>query len=269
MRKSCGTWLNKLIGDEEVKRLYLEEDMSIKEIANKYGVDHSGVLKYLHRLKIPLKPIKHKYHTDNECFSNPNLANSYWAGVIAADGCISERDHAVILVCKSTDISLLEELKKFTKCEVPILRQERISNGNHQWYDRLVIYSQDIVDDLSKNWNITPRKTLTLEAPPVTNNNALAYIIGYIDGDGCIRYHLDKRYNEKYLSIEIAGTFNVLNWISEIIEPIIGQKSTVKKVKDKNCYILKITGKYAELLKARLIQIPLDFRLSRKWNISK
>lgn len=269
MTKHCGTTLKNLIGDEEVKKLYLDKDLSIKQIAEQYNCDDSSISKYLHRLGIKLKPRKHIYYTNNEYFSIPNIQNSYWAGYIAADGCITERDHGVVLCCKRDDRIILETIKKHTNCEVPILDEEKINFNKLKQYSRLTIYSQQIVDDLLKYWNITPRKTLTLQPPKyyMKNDLALAFIIGYIDGDGCIRYAPDKKYNTKYLEISMAGTKEVLEWIAKIISNITNNQHTVSKIKKKNCHILKIHCKYAELLKDQLKQIPLDFKLSRKWDI--
>lgn len=39
-----------------------------------------------------------KYSIDQSYFHEPNVANSYWAGFIAADGCVGSRDRALIIM---------------------------------------------------------------------------------------------------------------------------------------------------------------------------
>jgi hypothetical protein len=119
---------------------------------------------------------------DENFFSVPNILNSYWAGFIAADGCIrGYHDHYLSLGLSKKDISHLEKFK----------RDLRLSN-KITIYDKhnsciTGLSSNKICDDLKNNFNITPRKSKTLKPPNIKNKtNILSFIAGYIDGDGSV-----------------------------------------------------------------------------------
>ena len=145
-------------------------------------------------------------------FVQPSLENCYWAGFIAADGCIidSERGQRQLLIfLKSTDRPHLEVFKS-------TIGGGSIYNGSN--HDRRTgktyyscyyrVFSNKVCDDLAENFGVLPRKSLTHEPPELEGDLARAFIAGYIDGDGC--YWLDKGYPR----IRIRGTKEVLHWIS-------------------------------------------------------
>lgn len=146
-------------------------------------------------------------------FEKVNLLNSYWAGLFAADGCIYERGNSkrFSLTFKESDKILLERLKKDLQYKGNIT-YFKYDNPNYEARVSLCFTNNKICSDLKKNFNITSKKTLTLNPPEIKDINALSYIVGYIDGDGCIsRYR-----NNKYLKVKILGTKELLLWIKNI-----------------------------------------------------
>jgi len=68
----------------------------------------------------------------------------------------------------------------------------------------VTIYSDDICEDLDKNFRILPRKTLKLDFPKnLPEMYYKDYIRGYIDGDGTLSYFKDKTSNR--FSLSYAG----------------------------------------------------------------
>ena len=90
----------------------------------------------------------------------------------------------------------------------------------------LDITSQKISDDLYKNFNITPRKSLTLLPPNLSDTNLIdAFICGYIDGDGCICMCKNNVRNiQDSLVISTVGTQEIVSWIKERFSQILGKE---------------------------------------------
>ena len=147
-------------------------------------------------------------------FSEPNLENSYWAGFIAADGCILDKQRGQLTLSiglKSTDREHLIKL------------QSVIGAGGiyeHDHYDKRVnkirrrvdylLPSDVICKDLMDNFNIYPRKSLTHEPPDLEGSLAHAFIAGYIDGDG---YYGGGNNRPNFY---IVGTADFLSWIAAV-----------------------------------------------------
>ncbi len=153
-------------------------------------------------MKKVIKKDRRRFIPIEDYFSNPNTERSaYWAGFIAADGCIvdyTNRQHTVKIGLSNIDTSHLEKLN----IGIPV-RLYR----NECWVE---IPSNKIVKDLLK-YNITPRKSLTLLFPTNIRNKYIHHFIrGYIDGDGCMSKHSNPKAKNK-LRIRILGTEIFLN----------------------------------------------------------
>ena len=213
-----------------------------------------------------------KYTYNEEFFKTPTEENCYVAGLIASDGCLykdnSCKNYIFKLAFKESDKYLLEEFRLSVKYDGNIgyykqntcpMSQIRISGIQNNW-----------LLDLNQHWNITPRKSLTLKPPNITDINlCLAYIIGYIDGDGSICIFNIKQQNKKIISLSIEGTFEVLNWISQILSNLEDKKYKLLipyKRKDRNTYELSYNKQRAYKLLHHLNKIQVPFKLKRKWN---
>ena len=185
---------------------------------------------------------------NDNSFSKKTMLSCYWAGFIAADGCISNNELRVCL--SKTDLNHLIKLKFFLKSLSKITCSKTTTNVY------ISCNSKKIVKNLYDIYNITPRKSLTLKSPNnLTYLQSLAYIIGYIDGDGCISY------NGKYIRLRIMGTINTLEWINFILKrkskPVTHCKSKI--------FIISFKKLYAQNLYkiAKQYKLPI---LDRKWN---
>ncbi len=155
-----------------------------------------------------------KYSVNKEYFSVPNIENSYWAGFIAADGCISDKNNVSIGLKREDE----KQLEMFIKCTE---FTGSITRGIHREkfpYSRITICGvPEWANDLKKHYSLTPRKSLTL-CPP---NNldvhlSFAFIKGYIDGDGSILVTKKQRSYPIYFCV--LGTEHVLNWMKTLFD---------------------------------------------------
>lgn len=211
-----------------------------------------------------------KYSFDSNFFKKPNLLNSYWAGFIAADGCILDYSNSIQITLKSSDGRHLKRFKEDVEFDGKLCYHDNHKN------ERTTIslsHANKLIKDLEDNFNIVPRKTLILKPPYLSLKNSLAYIIGYFDGDGTTTYCRPKYKGrrKKYLSIGLVGTYEVLEWIKNILDYLFefkckAHESNVCKVTNKNIYCYYIRGKRAERIHKCLRKINVP-KLKRKWDV--
>jgi hypothetical protein len=195
--------------------------------------------------------------------NNLTIKSCYWAGFIAADGCINTGRNSEVLSIKisNKDYHLLENFLIDTECSNKILK----CKGQDQ--SRLVIRSKQWIKDLKEVFNLGPNKSMTYTFPNLVDEELIkAFIIGYIDGDGSICF-IGK---DKYLKLSVCGTSEFLNWmkyyIDKWIEPSKARKSiTYNKKGTYNVCEYVVYGKRALRVINLLKEIPIQ-KLERKWN---
>ena len=191
-----------------------------------------------------------KYSANTEFFSTPNIINSYWAGFIAADGCVSDGGRLSIGLAV-VDVAHLDRL-----C------LDLDYTGGVKMYGagpKLTVHSKKIVRDLKDNFNITPRKSTTLKPPNINGGLAMAYICGVIDGDGSI---------SSKPRITIYGTGLLLEWIRGHFESWTTEskyrRSKVRKIQ-RHLHSYKVSSRRASEVAEKLLSVDVP-RLSRKWS---
>ena len=202
-----------------------------------------------------------KYKCNEDYFAIPTLENSYWAGFIAADGNINDRGKTKYLkiTLAIKDKLHLKNFKKVIQFTGPI--KDGISKCNKLNFENstIGITSNKICNDLANIFNIHPRKSLNLEFPSnLTFEQSLAFIKGYIDGDGTICFN-----KNNHIRLSILGTESFLNSVCKIFEEI--------KVKcnvniHKNIFCIQLSGRKAKIILDKLNAI-VDIKLERKWKL--
>lgn len=193
-------------------------------------------------------------------FSQGGLLPAYWAGFIAADGCvvISPRQELRIGLNKKDE----SHLSRF--CQ-DIGFDGKLGFGKKNVVRIAICAAEKVNADLWRHFRIGPRKTWSLDPPSLPLREALAYTVGYIDGDGC--WHRGKR--SGILQLIIVGRKQILSWMKELwVEAgaTVGNVN-VCTVKDKSCHRLAISGKNAESVADLLCDIRVP-KLERKWSIT-
>jgi len=212
-------------------------------------------------LKANRKLTRKQYRVQYSYFSIPNLENSYWAGFIAADGNIGNRKDRVQIKLMASDLHHLETFKRCCDSTSPIAdsytKQKKYAvleiHGVPQWKE-----------DLKSNFCITPRKSLTLQPPRhLLPEQSLAFITGYVDGDGCI-FTEKPATGHLRLGIQVTGTCEMLCWIKNWFDEVAPSEyhANVRLIGKVCSY--KIVGKKAESILKTLLQIPSP-KLDRKW----
>jgi intein-encoded DNA endonuclease-like protein len=125
-------------------------------------------------------PIFKKKH--NNFFKEWTPAMAYVLGFFAADGCMSKNKRGGHFIeFQITDGDLLEKIRDAMGSQHVI--SLRPGKNNEQLRYRLQIGSKELFSDLL-GLGMTPRKSLTLQMPPVPDEYLAYFVRGYFDGDG-------------------------------------------------------------------------------------
>jgi hypothetical protein len=218
---------------------------------------------------------RRKYDINDNFFSDLTLENCYWGGMLASDGCIHAKSK-VSLVLQGSDIEHVRKLAKCANIPTENIKVKKISyvkqNGENSTVAGLYITSRQWVEDLNFWFNITPNKTLTLQPPDIENkNDIVAFLAGFIDGDGYIK--VQKRNNSTWLSLSItSANLKFLQWVNNFIENnyLDSKKKGVtgvpiKQKSKKHCYEYSFGGVKAVKFANDVLSLDLPL-LNRKWD---
>jgi intein/homing endonuclease len=194
----------------------------------------------------------------NTSFFNQQVPTvAYWAGFIAADGCIYAKDSTIRIIISEKDKSLLHEFIRDIQYDGKI--HQRIISQNGKLFSRVKVSipAKKNIEYLRTYYNITPRKSLTLQPPNIDDLEMIkAFIAGYIDGDGCIIS------TDKTIRLSIVGNKDIIDWISLLFSQWISDGKSVYVRAKGRIFELVLYGK-----RARFIINLLRYygRLDRKW----
>lgn len=112
-------------------------------------------------------------------FSNFTKESCYWAGYLAADGCVKYNHQTLSAISvKSNDKDIIQNLALYMEAT------NKIGFYNNKYY-QLQVFSPTTVLNLQRLWNISPRKSLSYTYPTqMPDEYFYPYLRGYNDGDG-------------------------------------------------------------------------------------
>lgn len=234
------------------------DKMNCKEMAIILNRKPSGlqraITKYFGVLKPYIRTHVKSFNHDTNILLNQNLESYYWLGFIAADGSIFKhgrsKKYNFLMGASGKDKEHMEKFISYINFTGAFTKIKKVDF----WSVSFRISDEEF--DYLQSINITPNKSLTLKPPVIEDyNSRLAFIKGYIDGDGCIQY---SGKTKTLPNINIVGTKEILQWILEEFEI----KNIIQK-RD-NIYIVDITGSSARNVRNLMLQIETP-QLDRKW----
>ncbi len=198
-----------------LKKYYGKE--LVVDIQVKY-LKHRTIRAIIHKAyEIGLKSDRKIYTCNQNFFSEPNIVNSYWAGFIAADGCIyKKRNTNDLRLSIGLQLSDYQHLQKILKC----MQSDSIVRKYPQrnYCEMALCNEEEIINDLQNIFSITERKSLTLQSPNIYKEDQIrAFIRGYFDGDGCLSFNKSLGHNSWIVTIA-SGSKDILMWIQRCME---------------------------------------------------
>lgn len=140
-----------------------------------------------------------------------NLINYYWYGFIMSDGHLSEKN-ALIISLNKLDLNHLEKISNKIDCN--ILKSEKNNMVTINVMDNINVLSLKEKLGVTNNKTINPPTVEHISKLLNSTEKLLSFLIGFIDGDGCIQYQKDK-ITFKSLKIHIhLSWFKIMEWFS-------------------------------------------------------
>lgn len=179
---------------------------------------------------------------------------AYWLGFLAADGYIVKNEINIQLQKQDKT-----HLKKFSEAINGNLTVRDINGKNNFGtsfsHHRVSFKSNYMVESLGKK-GICPTKSLTLKYPHFLENNLQSFwIIGYLDGDGCISKNKNK------MRIIFTGTEDVLVGIKNFLS----SKNVISKEhRCENTFKLQVENNISYNFLKLMNYSELYFALDRK-----
>jgi hypothetical protein len=204
---------------------------STRKTAKHFGVAQRVICDRPRGLGVIASPV---INSCTERFFSHNTPEAfYWAGFIAADGCIVDtrgcKKLSIMLSVK--DEALLVNLKKHISYSGPVYHSMGVKGNTRS---QIIVSSDLLCSDLNSNFGITPRKSLTLAFSAYAGDSALVnhFMRGYFDGDGCIHRR------GKNLTFVLCGTEGFLIKYKDILAVQAGVIGGGKISRQKNIYTL-------------------------------
>lgn len=256
VRKTSST--KKKIYNEAMKE-YKNSDSTLKDICNKYNINMKNFSLYLKNNKVEVKNgfSNKRYGKDENFFEEiDSEEKAYWLGFIFADGCIVNNEldgtYRILIELAKCDENHLIKFKNDIKSTAPIAyRKDREMCS-------ITINSKKIVEDLIKLGAVVNKTELgfiSKEILQMEEHLKLAFLRGYIDGDG----YIDKTRNRIVITIKTLSMSSSLKSMFE--------KYSFKLKNDISYYRLIIENKtdFHKLLND--IYGDANIYLNRKYNI--
>jgi hypothetical protein len=244
--------------DRNANALVAEEyskTQSLKLTAISLGMTKQMVRKAL--IANDTKITRTRYTWDDAFFARDTQESFYFAGFIAADGCIADREYSTTLQIhiKNTDREVLDRFKGDVLFNGPIVD----SAGKV----RIAITSKSMCKDLER-FGIGPRKSFTYSIPDSIKQHPLVwhFLRGLIDGDGWISIRGS-------LIVGLCGSLDSVAGFADIVSATCSLRKMKAPRRMKSIYAVEYCGDEAKSIISLLYKDAKDgLWLSRKRDVA-
>lgn len=198
---------------------------------------------------------------NDQFFTELSVRSAYWAGLLAADGCVSKD---VTIELKVVDEVVLQQFMSELGHTGVLMYRTMANVDGRGLYAALRFRSRQITDDLREKYRITPRKSLTLGPPELKNTeHILAYICGLFEGDG----HIKISERNGLMAQICTGSLELINWLQQMMLGL-EVKCSFRQVDTQAFKLYELTwcgGNAERLLNA--LTGAVDGAMDRKWKV--
>lgn len=200
-----------LISNKEIIIATYLKGETIKTLAVKYDVSAAWMRKFLidNEIKIVHNTKQRKFN--ESFFLTPSVELAYFMGFCLADGSISAKENhrsTLEISVHTQDKCILEKFCKWTN-----YNSKFIAKRNNKELFRLCFNSKIFKQDFSA-WGLVSNKTYEPVMPTIDKEYIIPFILGYIDGDGSIKF------SSKGNQFNIVGNRELINWFCQIIKDL-------------------------------------------------
>lgn len=261
----------KNIDVEKLKQRYVELK-SLRKTAKEFGVSVDIVVNRLKSSGIIQKQVR--FCCDDYFFSRDTAESFYWAGFIAADGCISKhrtKQDRIIIEISRKDEHHLDTFRKAIKFTGNLLvYSKKTISGKEKKYVKMAVSSQKMADNL-KRFNIVPNKTKSYTFPEWIIKHKLVnhFMRGYSDGDGCFYKNKQQANLSNNIGFVMIGTKKFVSMFCNILKENCKLNNNKKIQRAENIFRIGYFGTPAIKIRNFLYKDSNRYdRLERKFNIA-
>lgn len=203
---------------ENLRKLYIKERKSTKEIGRQYDCDRSTIRRWQHYFEIPVKKIGEDgrpnavYSVDTHFFDSIDTEEkAYILGYILADGHVASDNH-IMFGLHEKDVDILYKIRDSMRTEAPILSKRG------KPYKTLDIGSKFMCDVL-RNYGFSNTKSKMMDiALIISNVPRYLYrhlIRGMFDGDGSITIYDYPYFKKHSYHLGYTGQSNIVEFVKK------------------------------------------------------
>jgi hypothetical protein len=258
--------MNKLEKEQKILQLY-QDGYGTTYIANILGVKYPSIRKYLQRRNIKIRSKaeaatlscdrRKKYLFDKQFLTTPSWQLSYFAGFCLADGSLDINNNTARLTISihQNDIEILQQFCQWLHYPLQGIKP----STNNKVSLRI---SDPILTNCLQQYGIVPNKTYYPNTLNIPNQYIKPFIIGFIDGDGTLKYNAKTGYR-----FGIVGNKSTIDNINALIKQIGYNKDFVvaDNPEDKVWKRLCLYKKQDICDLISLLEPNKYFYLKRKW----
>lgn len=256
-----GAVANPVTFDVDRAELLYVAGFSGADVAEMIGISPGVLLSHLRRRGVTRPRKVHTYARNAAFFSTLAPERAYWAGFLAADGCVYKG--RIVVGLHPDDVDMLEKFKIAADCANPIYRRK---NTTGREYVYLEVSCKEWAADLERLYRVTPKKSLTLQPPNLSEPLRWAFARGYFDGDGHASRegeHLQVTCGSKvfleWLVREVMGAHHAVSpqngaWGCTVTGPVF--RSVVQKLYEGSTPATRMARKYDRFDDAGRFDVP-------------
>lgn len=181
--------------EKEIVKMYAEDKQPIGLIAKKCDTMEHVIRNILIKEGCTRRSCHEaglKYQTDEHYFDVIDSHNkAYLLGLFAADGCNHQGIDRISISLQNGDRAAIEFFAKELKTTVPI-RTTHFNGSTKQDQTGFSVHSRHMCNTLAA-YGMPARKSLIITFPPVPDAFVSSFILGNMDGDGCVYFSLTSK----------------------------------------------------------------------------